>query len=330
LIQCCAGDLIRGAFIRQKKIAMKILAALFSLMASAAIAQAPSSPALFMDDKFNSNLQERDMAISPDGKEMYYTLQSGQGIFSTILMRTLKSNGTWSEPSVASFSGMFSDLEPAFSHDGQKLFFCSNRPLSGDKKKDYDIWVMERNGSSWGAPKNLGPFINTSADEFYPSISTSGNLYFTAEYQGKGPGREDIYVSRWTDGNYQAPLPLDTMVNSKSYEFNAFVSPDEKFVLFTSYGRKDDTGGGDLYISEKDASGNWKKARNLKQLNSPRLDYCPYVSPDGKTLYFTSNRHSVQNAYSKPVTLVELQKTYRGALNGSDNVYWVSLVEGIK
>lgn len=307
---------------------MRIIVALVFLhLEFTAFAQAPSSPALFLEDKFNSNLQERDMAISPDGKEMYYTLQSGQGVFSTILMRTKKSNGNWSEPSVAPFSGMFSDLEPAFSHDGRKLYFCSNRPLSGDKKKDYDIWVMERNGNVWGQPVNLGPVINTAADEFYPSVTRSGNLYFTAQYQGKGPGREDIYVARWSDGSYQTPVALDTMVNSKSFEFNAFVSPDEKFILFTSYGRKDDSGGGDLYISGKDAAGNWTKSRNLKQLNSTRLDYCPYVSPDGKTLYFTSNRHALRDTYQKPVTLAELQKAYRGSLNGSDNIYWVSFAE---
>jgi Tol biopolymer transport system component len=305
---------------------MRIILALVLLhFGSSALAQAPSSPALFMAEQFNSNLQERDMAISPDGNEMYYTLQSGQGIFSAILVRTRKSNGTWSEPSVAPFSGMYSDLEPAFSHDGRKLYFCSNRPLSGDKKKDYDIWVMERSGNSWGTATNLGVAINTPADEFYPSVAANGNLYFTAQYQGRGAGREDIYVARWSDGAYLEPVALDTMVNSKAFEFNAFVSPDEKFILFTSYGRKDDSGGGDLYISEKDASGNWTRARNLKQLNSPRLDYCPYVSPDGKTLYFTSNRHSLPNSYAKAVTLNELQKAYRGALNGSDNVYWVSL-----
>src|SRR5689334_5246390 len=94
----------------------------------AIFAQAPTTPALFLGDKFNTPLQERDMAISPDGKEMYYTLQSGQGVFSTILMRTKGSGDQWSEPTVVSFSGMFSDLEPAFSQDGKTMFFCSNRP----------------------------------------------------------------------------------------------------------------------------------------------------------------------------------------------------------
>jgi Tol biopolymer transport system component len=307
-----------------------LITALSIFLSLNAVAQAPSTPSLFMNGELNSNLQERDMALSPDGKEMYYTLQSGQAIFSTILVRTKKSNGSWSAPSVAPFSGMFSDLEPAFSQDGKKLFFCSNRPISGDMKKDYDIWVMERSGNQWAAPVNLGPVVNTAVDEFYPSLATNGNIYFTAQYDGKGPGREDIYVSTWTNRSYQAPVALDTGVNSKNFEFNAFVSPDEKFILFTSYGRKDDSGGGDLYISEKGANGQWTKARNLKNLNSPRLDYCPYVSPDKKTLYFTSNRHGLKNSYQSAMSFDDLQKAYRGVLNGSDNIYWVSFAEVLK
>jgi Tol biopolymer transport system component len=303
---------------------MKILLIFLLIVgATTCMAQAPSAPELYLGDNFNTPMHERDMALSPDGKEMYYTIQSGQGFFSTIVVCTKVSGNKWSEPVVASFSGMFSDLEPAFSQDGKKLFFCSNRPLSGDKKKDFDIWVMERNGSSWSAPKNLGPVINTEADEYYPSIASNGNIYFTAQYEGKGVGREDIYVSKWVNGEYGPVTALDTAVNSKSYEFNAFVAPDESFIIFTSYGRKDDSGGGDLYMSGKDAGGNWTKSKNLTQLNSPRLDYCPYVSADMKTLYFTSNRHMMAGSYAKAVAYSDLKKMYQGVLNGADNIYWV-------
>lgn len=301
-----------------------ILLALSLVGSMPAFSQAPTSPTLFREGIVNTGLSERDMAISPDGKEMFYTLQSGLGIFSTILVSTKKSDGTWSAPMVAPFSGRFSDLEPAFSHDGKQLFFCSNRPLSGDQKKDYDIWVMDRNGSTWGTPRNLGPTVNTEADEFYPSLGRSGNLYYTAEYSGKGMGKEDIYVSNWVNGGYEQAVPLDSAVNSAVYEFNAFVSPDESFIIFTSYGRKGDAGGGDLYISEKDGSGKWLPARNLAALNSPSLDYCPFVSHDSKILYFTSNRHSMKTSYEKPVTLDQLRESYQGALNGRDNIYWVS------
>lgn len=301
-----------------------IFCVLSVLLSHYAISQAPATATIYREGSVSTGLSERDMAISPDGKEMYYTVQSGLGVFSAILVKRKQADGTWTAAEVAPFSGMFSDLEPAFNHDGSKLFFCSNRPLSGDQKKDYDIWVLERTGATWAAPRNLGSAINTTADEFYPSIARNGNLYFTAEYAEKGVGKEDIYLSKWVDGAYQASIALDTAVNSTAYEFNAFVSPDEEYIIFTSYGRKGDAGGGDLYISEKDATGRWMKARNLAQLNSPRLDYCPFVSHDQKTLFFTSNRHELQSSYKKPVTLDQLRKAYQGTLNGTDNIFWVS------
>jgi hypothetical protein len=128
--------------------------------------------------------------------------------------------------------------------------------LTGNTIKDFDIWYVEKKDSKWDEPKNLGETVNSSTDEYYPSIALSGNLYFTAAYKNS-VGKEDIYVSILENGKYATPVPLDTAVNSKTFEFNAFVSPDEQFIIFTSYGRKDGKGRGDLYMSTKDASGKW-------------------------------------------------------------------------
>jgi len=289
--------------------------------------QPPTTPALFMEGSVSTNLNERDMALSPDGNEMYYTLEAAQNAFSTILYRHKLPGNKWSAPEVASFSGQFKDLEPAFSADGRKLFFSSNRPLTGTQAKDFDIWVVERTGNSaWSTPRNVGAPVNTPANEFYPSVGLSGNLYFTAEYE-KGVGKEDIYVCTWRDGKYTESVALDTAVNSKLWEFNAFVSPDEKFILFTSYGRKDDHGGGDLYVSFRDDKGVWQPARNLATLNSPKLDYCPFVSLDQKILFFTSGRHQLPSAYEKPATHAALVKAYNSVLNGSENIYWMDFQE---
>lgn len=267
-------------------------------------------------------MNERDFAISPDGKEVYYTISTPQSTFQTIVVMTRTAAG-WTKPEVASFAGEYSDLEPTFSADGKQMFFASNRPLKtpGDPK-DFDIWVVDRKGSGWGAPRNLGAPINTSADEFYPSVGKTGNLYFTAEYEG-GIGKEDIYISKWANGRYEKPVALDTAVNGKTYEFNAFVDPDERFIIYTSFGRKDDTGRGDLYISHKDGSGKWLPAKNLKFANSARLDYCPYVSPDKKMFFFTSERSALPRTF-EAATYEKVNKVFLSPLNGTGNIYWVS------
>lgn len=318
-----------------KQILMKQLALLLFLCTYTLQAQhfnlssPPIDLTLFGTGFVSTAINERDFAISPDGTEIYFTVSTPKSTFQTIVF-CKKIKGEWTKPGVASFAGSYSDLEPAFSADGKTLYFASNRPLSGDQIKDFDIWKVTKQGDTWSEPTNLGNVINTTTDEFYPSVARNGNLYFTATYKG-GPGREDIYQSVFKDNIYQKPMPLDTAVNSKFYEFNAFVDPDEQYIIFTSYGRKDDTGGGDLYMSKKNEKGQWTPAVNLKSINSKQLDYCPYVSPDGKSLFITSDRHNLPLVYSQqPATYEDIAKTTTQAQNGTGNIYWIDFSNLLK
>ncbi|MFM7853616.1 MAG: TolB family protein, partial [Flammeovirgaceae bacterium] len=240
-----------------------ILISAFSVNAQIklSLAEPPKQLSLLGEGSISTYINERDFALSPDGKEIFFTIASPRSDFQTIVSCKQSKVGEWSKPEVVSFAGAFSDLEPAFSSDGKTLYFASNRPIEGDTPKDFDIWRVTREGAGWSKPVNLGAPINTSEDEFYPSITKSGNLYFTASYKGQGMGREDIYRAVWKENKFQTPQALDSAVNSKVDEFNAFVSPDEDYILFTCFGRRDDAGGGDLYMSVKDAAGKWQPAR---------------------------------------------------------------------
>ncbi|MBL7746646.1 MAG: PD40 domain-containing protein, partial [Chitinophagaceae bacterium] len=97
------------------------------------------------------------------------------------------------------------------------------------------------------------------------------------------------------------------------------------FILFTSYGRKDDKGRGDLYMSIKNAAGQWLPARNLAFLNSEKLDYCPFVSADRESLFFTSERTGLRKSFpDRPVTMNELVNSFTSAQNGGGDIYWIS------
>lgn len=267
-------------------------------------------------------LANRDIAISPDGQLLLSTAQSIKREKSVIILA--KKNGDqWTEPIIAPFSGEHSDLEPAFSPDGKRLYFASNRPTVDNKeKKDYDLWYVEKQGENWSEAVRLPDIINTSANEFYPSITNDGSIYFTATYEDT-KGKEDIYVSRYKDGKYEKPESLSEGVNSATWEFNAFVAPDESYILFSSFGREDDMGGGDLYISTKSEDGNWMPAEQLPStVNGPTLDYCPFVDANGN-LYFTSSRPE----YKEAMTYKEIVETHNKLENGLDNVYVISLEE---
>ncbi len=313
----------------------KIFAAVFYFIPKILCAQmnvehwiAPASPALFTEVNINTALRERDFALSPDGTELFYTLQAPKANFQTIIYVKKDATGKWGAPEVAPFSGWFTDLEPAFTMDGKRLFFVSNRPVMGTNLKDFDIWYVDKQGNEWGEPRNVGTPVNGPSNEFYPSIGANGNLYFTCNYKNS-TGGENIYVSIFKNGKYSEPVRLDDGVNSEADEFNAFVTPDEQIIIFSSYGRKDDKGGGDLYMSRKNSSGQWTPAKNLEMLNSERLDYCPFVSFDGKSFFFTSERSQV-TSHEKPATYFQLVKEYSSLLNGGGNIYWVSFDELLK
>lgn len=279
------------------------------------------TPQIFAPGIISNGLANRDMAISADWSEVYYSLQHNNGQLSTILT-CREENGKWTSPEIVSFSGRYNDLEPAFSPDGMRLYFSSNRPLQGaGPAKDYDIWFVTRLKNGWSEPQNPGTPVNSSKDEFYPSLARSGNIYFTREIEG---AKEDIVVCRFANSNYQEVASLSEAINTKGYEFNAFIDPDEKFILFSSYQRADDVGHGDLYASRQNEKGEWLPAKHLF-INSIGLDYCPYVSPDGKYLFFTSNRTVLKPPFKEKQNYASLLSKFNAAGNGLDDIYWVEL-----
>ena len=163
--------------------------------------------------------------------------------------------------------------------------------------------------------------VNSEQDEFYPSVTKSGNLYFTTQIE-TGKGKEDIVVCELKNGHYLPPVSLSESINSKGYEFNAFVDPDEQYILFSSFGRNDDMGHGDLYLSVKKDNA-WQPAVNLANLNSNALDYCPFVTWDKKYLFFTSSRASYKSPFSKRQSIEDLKKGLSDPGNGFDDIYWV-------
>ncbi len=270
----------------------------------------------------SDELGNRDMAIAPDANEFFYTIQYRGGQFSTI-MQVKKLKGQWGNPEVASFCGTYNNLEPAYSPDGTKLYFASNRPLPGSTAKDYNIWCAANKNGQWVEPTPLQSTVNTSADEFYPAVTKTGNLYFTRAIKDKG---EDIVVCKWINGAYEEATSLPDAINTSGDEFNAFVDADEQYIIYSGYKRKGAYGVGDLYISKKNEKGEWGESINLgNSINTAGLTYCPYVSADKKYFFFTSSRNStIKVPFEQPQTIKQLKEKTNHHLNGWDNIYWMS------
>ncbi|WP_440120581.1 TolB family protein [Tenacibaculum sp. Ill] len=299
---------------------MKKIGFLFLFISCFGFAQKPE---LFLPELFNGLPNVRDFSMSKNQDEFYFTVESYLKEYSFIAY-SKKVNGEWKKPEVVSFSGQYKDLEPFLSPDGLKLFFASNRNNndSGEVKKDMDIWYVTRKSFSdnWSKPISVGPIINTSANEFYPSVTEKGDLFFTAEYENS-KGKEDIYVSRLVNGKYTASVPLGSGVNSDKYEFNAFVAPDESFIIFTSYGRKDDLGRGDLYLSKKGNNNEWLPAKHLTNLNSKKLDYCPFVDLTNNKIYYTTSKSAITSKLNEKKSFEEIIDFIKNAPNGLSRIY---------
>ena len=277
----------------------------------------------FAPEIFSRYTNVRDVTISANQDEAYFTLLSTYGELSVIMLMRME-NGSWSEPEIASFSGRYTDLEPFLSPDGLELYFASNRPISKDSTaiKDFDIWYVKRDKMDleWSQPINIGAPINSTFDEFYPSVTHSKNLYFTAIKEDMD-GQDDIFIGKWNGESYEQPVALGEGVNTNGAEFNAFVAPDESYIIFSGWRRPDGVGSGDLYISHRENK-EWQAATNLtKDINSKYIDYCPFVHVESGTLYFTSRRSNIINKDSVLRDYNELIKEINRYDNGSSRLY---------
>ncbi len=277
--------------------------------------------------------QTRDFAVSPSGTEAFFTGQSVLGEVSAIIYMR-KEKGLWEKPVVAPFSGKYKDLEPFFTPDGLRLYFVSNRPLKAetDSVKDFDIWYVQRASltSAWSAPVNIGSPVNTSADEFYPSLSAAYNLVFTSDAHGS-KGKDDVFYCKWSGIGYSAPVSISDSINTAGYEFNAYIAPDESFVVYTAYNRPDGLGSGDLYICRKKTDGSWEGSENLgKDINSKQMDYCPYVDLKNDVIYFTSKRSGLDAIPPHQRSLPEFLKLINSVDNGESRIYRADFKEYLR
>ena len=254
------------------------------------------SPSLFAPGIVSTEQDQLNAVFTPGGDVFYFSVRRPVVGFTILEMR--RPEGAWTRPRAAAFSGRYSDVDHFITSDGKRFFFCSNRPLEGDgpPREDHDIWFMTRKGEDWGPPRHLGLTVNSDRNDFYPTLTLDGTLYFSSHRDG-GMGENDIYCSRIADGGYGPPANLGEAINTEFREFDPFVAPDESYLIFAS-SRPGGLGASDLHISFRSDDGTWTKAKNMgAPLNSAAPDLCPMLSPDGKYLFFTSRRAGVGDIY---------------------------------
>lgn len=108
----------------------------------------------------------------------------------------------------------------------------------------------------------------------------------------------DLYLANLINGKIEDSKKSGTEINTEGGKYNALISPDGDYIIFTSYGYEDHYGGGDLYISFRNENKSWAQSINMDpEINSDATEYCPNVSPDGKYFFFTSNKKGTEDIY---------------------------------
>jgi outer membrane protein OmpA-like peptidoglycan-associated protein/tetratricopeptide (TPR) repeat protein len=137
------------------------------------------------------------------------------------------------------------------------------------------------------APKNLGDSVNSTALEYYPSLTIDGKkLIFTRRVSGD----EDFYESDLAGGKWSLAQALGGKVNTTLNEGAQNISQDGEWIIFTGCNYPEGQGSCDLYISYKTKQG-WSEAENLgSQVNTDFWESSPSFSPDKRDIYFSSNQ----------------------------------------
>jgi hypothetical protein len=285
---------------------------------------------LFAPGIVSTGMYTRDVAMTPDGSELYFGVLVG-GL--AVIMETKIVDGRWTNPEVAPFSSNseYLNLEPHITPDGQHFYFLSTRPPPGSEMAEgeartwtnQDIWAMDRAENGWSEPYNPGPPINTEDAEFFPSVTMDGTIYFTRGVEGSQESY--IYRSRMVDGEYTEAERLGPNVNSTASQYNAFIAPDESYIIVCSALREDGLGRDDYFIVFRDESDSWSTPINMgDRVNTPRGgEFSPYVSPDGKYFFFMAARPRPYNPLPATLTADLLRDIQRGPHNGDVNIFWI-------
>lgn len=172
--------------------------------------------------------------------------------------------------------------------------FCNLKPRAEDLAKaknhilDCDFAAVAIKKPVKYNPLNLGDGVNTKDAEYFPAVTADGETLIFTRQIGEN---EDFWTSKFSNNKWTTAIPLSSKINTPQYNEGAqTISPDGKYLFFTGCNRPGGLGRCDIYVAHREGAG-WGEPYNVgKPVNSEYWESQPAISPDGRTLYFVSNR----------------------------------------
>jgi hypothetical protein len=156
-------------------------------------------------------------------------------------------------------------------------------------------------------------------------------MYFQSRREG-GIGASDIYRAELVDGKYTKAELLPETINSPGFEGDAFIAPDESYLIVSTRREEDNIGQADLYLSFRAEDGSWSPLKNMgDKINSEGGENCQILSPCGKYLFYTSRQYRDLSSVS-PLTYEAIRRAWAEPQNGYGDIYWVDvkIIEELK
>ena len=191
------------------------------------------------------------------------------------------------------------ELQPVLTPDATTLFFVRTK-FAGNTEgnaESGDIWMSRSvdQGRTWN-PATRFDALNTPQHNGVMAVVKNGYyLLVRGSYERDGTFRDDgiSRAPRNVGGkNGGRAEPLDIVNYYSTGTATTFFETNDEKNLLLSLERAEGFGGNDLYVSQATGDGSWSEPRNLGDVvNSPGFEFAPWLSPDGKMLYFSSYGH---------------------------------------
>ncbi len=192
----------------------------------------------------------------------------------------------------------FPDYKPVVSPEENMIMFTSARDNTTGGKRDKDsfyfedIYVTYYEDGKWSKPSNSYD-LNTNNHDATAGISSDGSILFLY----KSSGGNNLYASKLEGQMYTMPNRLPNNINDGLKQSSASLTFDKRTLYFTST-RDDGYGGEDIYYSVKNAKDKWGDPINIgATINTPHDEEGVFITPDGKTLYFSSKGHNTMGGF---------------------------------
>ncbi len=196
----------------------------------------------------------------------------------------------------------YDDFYPVYDKYHETLYFTSRRYSKSNKKRNAldnkfseDIYYVRKSASGWTPPQILSKGLTSKKNEAAVASSAKGDTLFI--YRSKGNG--NIYYVVREEGKWSGVSSFSRINMRRSRETSVSFTADGKKLFFVSDADRDGAiGGKDIYYCEMLSNDRWTKPRNLGPLiNTPDNEEGVFISPDGKTLYFSSKGHPGMGGY---------------------------------